>query len=60
MIEDSEAGIASGLAAGLEVLRVPAVDAMPGLLRERLGLVIISTTYIRRAGLAWVMRGRSC
>ena len=38
VLEDSEAGIASGLAAGLEVLRIPAVEAMPGLLRERLGL----------------------
>ncbi len=38
VIEDSEAGIASGEAAGLEVLRVPSVEAMPGLLRERLGL----------------------
>jgi beta-phosphoglucomutase len=36
VIEDSEAGIAAGLAAGLEVLRIPSVEAVPGLLRERL------------------------
>lgn len=39
VIEDSEAGIAAGLAAGLEVLRIPTVEAMPSVLRSRLGLV---------------------
>lgn len=36
VIEDSEAGIAAGEAAGLEVLRITAVERMPELLRERL------------------------
>ena len=38
VIEDSEAGIASGLAAGFEVLRVAAVESMPTALRVRLGV----------------------
>jgi beta-phosphoglucomutase len=38
VIEDSEAGIASGIAAGLEVLRVPTQKAMPELVRLHLGL----------------------
>jgi HAD superfamily hydrolase (TIGR01509 family) len=38
VIEDSEAGIASGIAAGLDVLRVPTQEAMPGLVRLHLRL----------------------
>jgi HAD superfamily hydrolase (TIGR01509 family) len=38
VIEDSEAGIASGIAAGLDVLRVPTQEAMPELVRLHLGL----------------------
>ena len=38
VIEDSEAGIASGIAAGLEVLRVPTQEAMAELVRFHLGL----------------------
>ena len=38
VIEDSEAGIASGLAAGFEVLRVAAVESMPTALCVRLGV----------------------
>ncbi|MBI4902808.1 MAG: HAD family phosphatase [Acidobacteria bacterium] len=37
VVEDSEAGAASGSAAGWDVLLVPNCAAMPGLLRERLG-----------------------
>lgn len=37
VIEDSTAGIASGVAAGFEVLRVLTVESMPVTLRERLG-----------------------
>ena len=36
VVEDSDAGVASGLAAGLEVLRVPAQVEMPALLRAHL------------------------
>jgi len=35
-VEDSEAGVASATAAGLDVLRVPRPAGMPGLLRSRL------------------------
>lgn len=35
-VEDSEAGVASALAAGLDVLHVPRPVDMPGLLKERL------------------------
>ncbi len=38
VVEDSEAGIQSGLAAGFAVLRVPSAESMAGLLRERLRL----------------------
>jgi beta-phosphoglucomutase len=38
VIEDSEAGVASGLAAGFEVLRVSAVENVGREVRERLGL----------------------
>jgi beta-phosphoglucomutase len=38
VIEDSEAGIASGIAAGLDVLRVPTQESMPELVRVHLGL----------------------
>ena len=38
VIEDSDAGIASGLAAKLEVLRVASAETMPEQLRQRLGL----------------------
>jgi sugar-phosphatase len=36
VVEDSEAGVASGLAAGFEVLRVPSAESMAALLRTRL------------------------
>jgi len=36
VVEDSDAGVASGLAAGLEVLRVPGPEAVPRMVRERL------------------------
>jgi beta-phosphoglucomutase len=39
VIEDSAAGIASGLAAGFEVLRIPTVESMPAVLRARLGSI---------------------
>jgi HAD superfamily hydrolase (TIGR01509 family) len=35
-VEDSEAGVASATAAGLDVLRVPGPADMPGLLMSRL------------------------
>lgn len=38
VVEDSEAGAASGRAAGFEVLRVPSSDSVPTLVRERLAL----------------------
>lgn len=38
VIEDSDAGVASAQAAGFEVLRVSAPEAMPGELRDLLGL----------------------
>jgi len=38
VIEDSDAGVASGLAAGFEVLRVSAVENVGREVRERLGL----------------------
>ena len=38
VIEDSDAGVTSGLAAGLEVLRISAVERMPSELRARLQL----------------------
>jgi HAD superfamily hydrolase (TIGR01509 family) len=38
VIEDSEAGVASGYAAGLDVLRVANQEEMPGLVRACLGL----------------------
>jgi len=38
VVEDSEAGVASGLAAGLEVLRVQAQAEMPALLRAHLAV----------------------
>ena len=38
VIEDSEAGVASGLAAGFEVLRVSAVENVGREVRERLGI----------------------
>jgi beta-phosphoglucomutase len=38
VIEDSEAGAASGYAAGLDVLKVAGQQEMPGLVRARLGL----------------------
>jgi beta-phosphoglucomutase len=38
VIEDSDAGVASGLAAGFEVLRVSAADQVGREVRERLGL----------------------
>jgi len=38
VIEDSDAGFASGLAAGFEVLRVSAVENVGREVRERLGL----------------------
>jgi HAD superfamily hydrolase (TIGR01509 family) len=37
VVEDSEAGIAAGLAAGFEVLRVASPAGLPGLLAEHLG-----------------------
>jgi HAD superfamily hydrolase (TIGR01509 family) len=37
VVEDSEAGITSGKAAGFDVLEIPAAGRMPDLLRERLG-----------------------
>lgn len=37
VIEDSDAGIASGIAAGFEVLRITAVERMAEQLRARLG-----------------------
>ena len=37
VVEDSDAGVASGVAAGFEVLRVPSAEAMAGMLRKRLG-----------------------
>ncbi|MEO8129132.1 MAG: HAD family phosphatase [Bryobacteraceae bacterium] len=37
VVEDSDAGVASGLAAGLDVLRVPSQVEMPELLRGHLG-----------------------
>ena len=40
VIEDSEAGIASGLAAGLEVLRVVSVESMPAARRQHLAGII--------------------
>ncbi|MEI9813948.1 MAG: HAD-IA family hydrolase [Acidobacteriota bacterium] len=39
VIEDSDAGVAAGLAAGLEVLRVPAVEQVAAVVRARLGLL---------------------
>jgi HAD superfamily hydrolase (TIGR01509 family) len=36
VVEDSQAGIASGRAAGFEVLEIPAAERMPELLRQRL------------------------
>jgi beta-phosphoglucomutase len=36
VVEDSEAGIASGKAAGFDVLEIPAAERMPELLRHRL------------------------
>jgi HAD superfamily hydrolase (TIGR01509 family) len=36
VVEDSEAGIASGRAAGFEVLAIPSAEAMPRLLQQRL------------------------
>ncbi len=38
VIEDSEAGVASGHAAGLDVLKIASQQEMPGLVRARLGL----------------------
>ncbi len=38
VVEDSEAGAASGRAAGFEVLRVPTSDSVPRLVRQRLGM----------------------
>jgi beta-phosphoglucomutase len=38
VVEDSEAGVASGLAAGLDVLKVPSPREMAGLVRSRLGI----------------------
>lgn len=38
VIEDSDAGVASGLAAGFEVLRVSAVENVGREVRDRLGL----------------------
>ncbi len=38
VVEDSEAGIASGTAAGFEVLRVPSAESTAELLRKRLGI----------------------
>ena len=38
VIEDSDAGVASGLAAGFEVLRVSAVENVGREVRERLGI----------------------
>jgi HAD superfamily hydrolase (TIGR01509 family) len=38
VVEDSQAGIASGKAAGFDVLEVPTATSMPGLLRNYLGL----------------------
>jgi HAD superfamily hydrolase (TIGR01509 family) len=38
VIEDSVAGIASGVAAGCEVLRVESAESMPAQLRARLGV----------------------
>ena len=37
VVEDSDAGAASGCAAGFEVLRVPSSESVPGLVRQRLG-----------------------
>ena len=37
VVEDSQAGIASGKAAGFDVLEIPAAARMPELLRERIG-----------------------
>lgn len=38
VVEDSDAGAASGRAAGFEVLRVPGPEAVPRLVMERLGV----------------------
>jgi len=38
VVEDSDAGVASGQAAGFEVLRIDRPDNLPGLLRAHLGL----------------------
>lgn len=37
VVEDSDAGLAAGRAAGLDVLHIPSADRMPGLVRSRLG-----------------------
>jgi beta-phosphoglucomutase-like phosphatase (HAD superfamily) len=38
VVEDSEAGIASGRAAGFDVLEVPEARSMPAILRRHLAL----------------------
>jgi HAD superfamily hydrolase (TIGR01509 family) len=44
VIEDSDAGVASGKAAGLEVLRVAGPDTMPNQLRQLLGISMIESS----------------
>ena len=42
VVEDSEAGVASGRAAGFDVIFVPEYAAMPALVRERLARDAVS------------------